>query len=170
MALTDEDVGRNVRKLRIERGMTQAALARRLYLARTAVTRLENAQRAVTVPELAAIAAVLAVDFAYLAVPHETRKTASPIDKRPVPAQKFRPRWAEIPARWHILSAVVVAIFSKTFKKMNMAAGDGLLSEADQHWEQMARAHHLSLGRLDVARYSTAVRDPAPRNSLQYAG
>ena len=170
MALTDKDVGLNVRNLRIERGMTQAALASRLYMARSTVTRLENAQRAVTVPELAAIAAVLGVDLAYLAVPNESSTVTSTIEKRPVAAQRTRSQWAEIPVRWYVLSAAVVAIFSKSFKKTKIAAGYGVIPEADQHWEQMARAHHLSLGRLDVARYSTAVRDPASRNSLQYAG
>ena len=163
MALTDEDVGRNVRNLRIERGMTQAALASRLYLARTAVTRLENAQRAVTVPELAAIAAILDVDLAYLAVPNETNTAPSLISKRPVFVQKS-------PARWRVLSATVVAIFSNSFKKTKIAAVDGLISKPEQHWERMARAHHLSLGRLDVARYSSAIRDPASRYGLKYAG
>jgi transcriptional regulator with XRE-family HTH domain len=150
--------------------MTQAALASRLYLARTSFSRLENGQRAVTVPELAAIAAVLGVDLAYLAVPNESSTTMSTIVKRPVAAQDSRVNWAEIPVRWQVLWTIVVAIFSDSFKKTKIAVGNGLISEAEQHWEGMARAHHLSLGRLDVARYSTAVRDPASRHGLKYAG
>ena len=65
MALTDEDVGRNVRHLRAKRRMTQAALASRMYMDRSAVSRLESGQRAVTAPELAAIADVLGADVGY---------------------------------------------------------------------------------------------------------
>ena len=59
MALTDEDVGRFIQRLRVERGMTQADLARRVRMHRTAISRLENGFRAVTVPELVEFASVL---------------------------------------------------------------------------------------------------------------
>lgn len=101
MALTDEDVGRNVRDLRVERKMTQAVLASRVYLGRTAVSRLESGQRAATLPELASIADVLGVNVGYLAVPGglgapapATRMTY----ERHMPVESSRPPWAQAPA------------------------------------------------------------------------
>lgn len=173
MALTDEDVGRNVRDLRIARGMTQAALAARVYLARTSVSRLENGQRAVTVPELATIAASLGVDVAYLAVPSRTEAPATEARSThvlPVAAEISRPRLARVMARRSELSAAFFAFFRTWFKKTKPLLEVGHLSKAEQNWDQMIRNRHMSLGRLDIARYSGTIRDPETRRTLKYAG
>ena len=57
--------------------MTQAALASRMYMARTGITRIEGGQRAVTAPELAAIADVLGVDVGFLMVPGGLRASVT---------------------------------------------------------------------------------------------
>ena len=173
MALTDEDVGRNVRDLRIARGMTQAALAARVYLARTSVSRLENGQRAVTVPELATIAASLGVDVGYLAVPSRTEVPATAARSTyelPEAADIPRPRLARIWARRSDLSAALFAFSRTWFKKTKPLLEIGHLSKAEQNWEQMIRNRHMSQRRLDVARYSGAIRDPETRRALKYAG
>ena len=71
MALTDEDVGRFIQRLRVERGMTQADLARRVRMHRTAISRLENGFRAVTVPELVEFASVLNITAGSTAILNE---------------------------------------------------------------------------------------------------
>src|SRR5215475_12044905 len=58
--------GRTVRRLRQERGMTQAELAERLSLARTSITNLEKGQQnppLALLPEMAAALGVNAVDL-----------------------------------------------------------------------------------------------------------
>ena len=67
MALSDIDIGRNVRETRVERKMTQADLANLVFLDRTAISRLESGQRTVTAPELASIATALGVEIGSLA-------------------------------------------------------------------------------------------------------
>lgn len=97
MALTDEDVGRNVRHLRVERKMTQATLARRVYLDRTAVSRLENGQRTVTAPELAAIAVALSVDIGSLTSTSQSKAPASDMaGERRWTVESSSPRWLQI--------------------------------------------------------------------------
>lgn len=97
MALTDEDVGRNVRHLRVERKMTQAALARRVYLDRTAVSRLESGQRTVTAPELAALAGALGVDIGSLTATSGLRaQSAGAANERSGPIESSRSQWLQI--------------------------------------------------------------------------
>ncbi|MDP6823674.1 MAG: helix-turn-helix domain-containing protein [Dehalococcoidia bacterium] len=173
MALTDQDVGRNVRELRAERRMTQAALASRVYMARSAISRLENGQRAVTVPELASIAAALGVDLAYLAVPGGTPAitvTTPLIRELPLSPGTARHRSARIPARRLNLSAMLGSISRRCFRKTRSVVKGGLISKAEQNWEQMVRARQESLGRLDVAKYSTNIRIPDARHSPRYGG
>lgn len=100
MALTDEDVGRNVRDLRVERKMTQAALASRVYLDRTAISRLESGQRTVTAPELATIASALGVDIGSLAATSGLSAPAAHMTyARPRPVESSRPQWLQIHIR-----------------------------------------------------------------------
>ena len=68
MPLTDKDVGRFIQKLRVERGMTQATLASRVRMPRSAISRLENGYRAVTVPELVDFAGALSVAIGSIAI------------------------------------------------------------------------------------------------------
>ena len=57
-----EDFGRAVRRLRQERGMTQAELAARLSLGRTSITNLEKGQQSPPLSMLPEIASALGVD------------------------------------------------------------------------------------------------------------
>ena len=57
-----EAFGRAVRRLRQERGMTQAELAARLSLGRTSITNLENGQQSPPLSMLPEIASALGVD------------------------------------------------------------------------------------------------------------
>ena len=97
MALTDEDIGRNVRDLRVERKMTQADLADRVYLDRTAISRLESGQRTVTAPELASIAVALGADIRSLAATSglEAQATGQTYE-RPNPAESSPAQWWQI--------------------------------------------------------------------------
>jgi transcriptional regulator with XRE-family HTH domain len=58
--------GRSVRRLRQERGMTQAELAARLGLGRTSVTNLEKGQQSPPLSMLPDIASALGVDPLFL--------------------------------------------------------------------------------------------------------
>jgi transcriptional regulator with XRE-family HTH domain len=57
-----EDFGRAVRRLRQERGMTQAELAARLSLGRTSITNLEKGRQSPPLSMLPEIASALGVD------------------------------------------------------------------------------------------------------------
>jgi|GEM_PF-6289147 transcriptional regulator with XRE-family HTH domain len=93
MALTDEDVGRFIQRLRVERGMTQADLARRVRMHRTAISRLENGFRAVTVPELVEFASVLNITAGSTAILNELTHRATPVaDGRPGEVEPSLPR------------------------------------------------------------------------------
>ncbi len=84
MALTDEDVGRYIQRLRVERGLTQAELASRVHMHRTAISRLENGFRAVTVPELVVFAGVLGIAAGSSAILSELPpRTAFVADEQP---------------------------------------------------------------------------------------
>ncbi len=96
MVITDQDVGRNIRDLRVDRQITQADLARRLYLDRTAVSRVERGQRAVTTPELTAFARALDVDIKSLVSQTSLRASQSHAAQgRPRPIEP-RQRWLQI--------------------------------------------------------------------------
>ncbi|HJM53239.1 MAG TPA: helix-turn-helix transcriptional regulator [Dehalococcoidia bacterium] len=97
MALTDKDIGRNVRYLRVERKLTQAALANRVYLDRTAISRLERGERTVTAPELASIAQALGVGMELLTTTHEQRAAATRASyEPPKPVTASPSHWMQI--------------------------------------------------------------------------
>ena len=96
MAINDQDVGRNIRDLRVDRQMTQADLARRLYLDRTAVSRIERGHRAVTTLELTSIARALGVDIVSLVSQTVLRASQTHAAQgRPRPIEP-RQRWVQI--------------------------------------------------------------------------
>jgi transcriptional regulator with XRE-family HTH domain len=93
MALTDEDVGRFIQRLRVERGLTQADLARRVRMHRTAISRLENGYRAVTVPELVEFAGVLGIAAGSTAILSQLSPRASHVaTERPEEIELSRSR------------------------------------------------------------------------------
>lgn len=110
MALTDADVGRNVRDLRVERKMTQADLASRVYLDRTAISRLESGQRTVTAPELASIAGALGVDIRSLAERGGLTAEATGVTYEPPRlVDSSRPQWLQIHIRGRQMNFLVRA-------------------------------------------------------------
>ena len=66
-------VGTRLRRLREDRGLSQAALARELDLSPSYVNQLEHDARPMTVPVLLRLTAVFAVDAAYFAPPDQAR-------------------------------------------------------------------------------------------------
>ncbi|HEY1617307.1 MAG TPA: helix-turn-helix transcriptional regulator [Streptosporangiaceae bacterium] len=57
--ITQADLGRRIADARAEVGVTQASLATRISLERTALVRIESGERKVSATELAAIASAL---------------------------------------------------------------------------------------------------------------
>jgi transcriptional regulator with XRE-family HTH domain len=97
MALSDIDIGRNVRVIRAERKLTQADLANLVFLDRTAISRLESGQRTVTAPELASIATALGVEIGSLAAADgKTAQATSLTPERITPIEASPPQWLQI--------------------------------------------------------------------------
>jgi transcriptional regulator with XRE-family HTH domain len=97
MALSDIDIGRNVRETRVERKMTQADLANLVFLDRTAISRLESGQRTVTAPELASIATALNVEIGSLAaVDGKTAPSTRHSPERKTSDVNSPPQWMQI--------------------------------------------------------------------------
>jgi predicted transcriptional regulator/transcriptional regulator with XRE-family HTH domain len=69
-------VGARLRRLREERGLSQAALARELELSPSYVNQLEHEARPMTVPVLLRLTAVFGVDAGYFAPPDRARLTS----------------------------------------------------------------------------------------------
>lgn len=162
MLLTDEDVGRNVRDLRADRKMTQSALAGRVYLDRSAVSRMETGHRAVTVPELAAIADVLGVDLEYLAVPSLLRASTPGLCmtcERRIYVESARPRWTRIPAWRQGLSAAVYGFSTRMREVRTSLAGNAGLRRG----RGAASALTIGVARvLFAALLGTALTGPPP--------
>jgi transcriptional regulator with XRE-family HTH domain len=97
MALSDIDIGRNVRETRVERNLTQADLAKLVFLDRTAISRLESGQRTVTAPELASIATALGVEIGSLAaVDGMTAPSTNLTPERITSDDGSPPQWLQI--------------------------------------------------------------------------
>ena len=76
--IMNQNFGETLRRLRIERGLTQQQLADRLHIDRTSVTRWENSSRIPEVAIMPQIAAALGVDTAaLLAASEETGGTVN---------------------------------------------------------------------------------------------
>jgi len=69
-------VGRRVRDLRTDRGLTQARLAKRIGTARTTITNLESGTQGIPLHHLFAIAEVLGVEVAELIPRHDALDAA----------------------------------------------------------------------------------------------
>lgn len=69
-------VGARLRRLRDERGLSQAALARRIEISTSYVNQLENDQRPITVPVLLALTREFELDADYFATDTDARLVA----------------------------------------------------------------------------------------------
>lgn len=95
-------VGPRLRRLRDERGLSQAALARRLDLSTTYVNQLENDQRPITVPVLLTLSREFDLDADYFAVDSDARMGAELADvlaAQPEMSEVSRAEIAELVAR-----------------------------------------------------------------------
>ncbi len=75
-------VGRRIAEARIARGLTQAALGRRIGHSRLSMVGIENGYQRVQLHDLYAIARALRVDLGYLLAPGVT-SSAPPADEPP---------------------------------------------------------------------------------------
>lgn len=66
MALSNLDIGQNIQRARYARGLSQAELANRIGLDRTAISRIENGDRSLSALELVHFAEALSVDVSGL--------------------------------------------------------------------------------------------------------
>jgi len=73
-ALTNGDVGSNIREARMQQGITQAELAGAVGVHRTTIVKVEAGKRAVSAPMLVLFANALGVDVASLLKPGRWRR------------------------------------------------------------------------------------------------
>src|SRR5437016_1869371 len=72
MGITASEIGQNIQHARYRRGFTQAELALKVDLDRTALSRIENGARSLAAAELPAFAAALNVPIQELLLPSES--------------------------------------------------------------------------------------------------
>ncbi|MDL9945955.1 short-chain fatty acyl-CoA regulator family protein [Gordonia sp. ABSL11-1] len=106
-------VGARLRRLRDERGLSQAALARRIDLSTSYVNQLENDQRPITVPVLLTLSRVFDLDADYFASDGDARLVADLADvlaAQPDTPDVSRAEIAELIARMPAVGTALVNI------------------------------------------------------------
>ncbi|AZG44862.1 short-chain fatty acyl-CoA regulator family protein [Gordonia insulae] len=104
-------VGARLRRLRDERGLSQAALARRIDLSTSYVNQLENDQRPITVPVLLALSREFDLDADYFAADGDARLVADLADvlaAQPDTPDVSRAEIAELVARMPAIGSTLV--------------------------------------------------------------
>ncbi|RPA12239.1 short-chain fatty acyl-CoA regulator family protein [Gordonia sp. OPL2] len=106
-------VGARLRRLRDERGLSQAALARRIDLSTSYVNQLENDQRPITVPVLLTLTREFDLDADYFASDGDARLVADLVDAlaaQPDTPDVSRAEIAELAARMPTVATALVSM------------------------------------------------------------
>ncbi|OUC79862.1 Cro/Cl family transcriptional regulator [Gordonia lacunae] len=125
-------VGARLRRLRDERGLSQAALARRIDLSTSYVNQLENDQRPITVPVLLTLSREFDLDADYFAPDGDARLVADLADvlaAQPDAPDVSRAEIAELVARMPAVGATLVNLHRR------LAAAD---NEMDNYRAQVS--------------------------------